>query len=128
MFKVKREAVFALLIAGLLMAPAVALAESTEKPPAPPSGDEIVSKMEQQLNLSEEQVSQIKAVIEDNIAKVQEVIKKNLDTKSFRDQTIELQKDMEVKISQYLTADQLIQWKNRKQGRPERRMGPPPEN
>lgn len=147
MFKIKHKVALVLLTAGLLIASDVVLAEPTQEPPAPAFDDEtvsgmkqepiqgppvsasadgIVSKMKEQLNLSEEQVSQIKAVIEDNIAKIQAAAKQNLDTKSFRDKMVELQKDMESKISQYLTSSQLIQWKNRKLGHPERRMGPPP--
>lgn len=70
------------------------------------SADEIVQKMTTDLNLTPEQASSIKPIIEDNMAKRQELLNSTMDRSSIKGQMTQLKQEEEQKLSQVLTPDQ----------------------
>ena len=82
-----------------------------------PTAEEKINKLKQQLNLTDEQVKQITPIIQSEMQKRKEVM----------DQMRNLHQDTENKIGQYLTPEQMTQWKNlqeqRKKNKPFRHGG-----
>ena len=81
----------------------------------PPSAGEIAAKMKQNLNLTDEQVSQITPVIEENIQQRQAIMEQakgqETDRDAMKGQMAALRESMESKLAQYLTPEQLEKWK-----------------
>jgi hypothetical protein len=98
--------------------------EGGDKPPAPPSASEMVSRMKQDLGLNDEQVSQITPILEEEISRMSELMGSETDRESARSKMDALRQDTESKLAQYLTEDQMTKWKSR-QGQPPRER---PEN
>ena len=71
------------------------------------TADEIVQKMTADLNLTPEQVTAIKPVIEDNMTKRQALFNNGADRSAIKDQMMQLKQEEEQKLSQILTADQM---------------------
>jgi hypothetical protein len=115
---------FMALIAGVIFIPEGAFAQQRGQPPSPPSASEIVAKMKQQLNLSDEQVNQITPVFEAEIQRM-ESLRTQATTRMEA-----LRNDTESKLAQYLTPEQLAEWKNNRpqsqSGSGQQRMGSPP--
>jgi coenzyme F420-reducing hydrogenase alpha subunit len=84
-------------------------------PPKPMTASEMISKMKQELSLSDKQVSQIKPVIENEITQIDSIMSQERDGKITRDKAREkmdaVRKDTESKLSKYLTSDQMKKWK-----------------
>ncbi|HUT83688.1 MAG TPA: Spy/CpxP family protein refolding chaperone [Thermodesulfobacteriota bacterium] len=76
-----------------------------------------INKMKQELNLTDEQVKQITPIIQSEMQKRKELM----------DQMRNLHQDTETKIGQFLTPEQMTQWKNlqeqRKKNKPFRHGG-----
>lgn len=94
----------------------------------PPSADDIITKMKGELNLTDEQVSQIKPIIENEIQQ-QQAIKEQAksqgtDRETVKSQLQTLRNDTESKLSQYLSQDKMTQWRD-DQKRRERLNGDP---
>lgn len=85
--------------------------------PEPPSAGQIVSRMKQDLNLTEEQVRQVTPVIQDEIARTRGIMTQTKDREQAREQSRALRKDTEAKLSQYLTEEQMAGWRNIQQNR-----------
>lgn len=100
------------MILGVLFVTAGISVAQQEQSPLPSvqheksSASDIVAKMKEKLNLTDEQVSQITLIIQNEIEQRQVIMKQN------NSQMEALRKDTESKLSQYLTPDQLAQWKN----------------
>lgn len=84
-----------------------------------PSADDIVAKMKQELKLSDDQVNQIKPIIENEIQQRQQIKEQakaqGIGRQAIKEQMQALRQDMESKLSQYLSPDQITQWKNQQQ-------------
>ena len=80
----------------------------------PPSADQIVSRMQSKLNLTQDQVTAITPIIEKYTAKRMElkqgVEDGTIDRHDMRDQMQELKADQKQELSQILNPDQLSQW------------------
>jgi hypothetical protein len=92
------------------------------QPPSPPSASEIVSKMKQDLGLTDEQVSQVTSIIQDESSQM-EALMKSGDPQSGRSQMEAIQQQTESKLAQVLTADQLAKWKSSKPQGPQGNSG-----
>jgi len=80
----------------------------------PPSAEDIVSKMQSQLNLTQDQVSAITPIIEKYTSK-REALKQGvedgtMERSDMRAQMKQLRVDEKQELSQILSADQLSQW------------------
>ena len=71
------------------------------------SADEIVQKMTTDLSLTPDQASAIKPIIEDNMAKRQELFNSTTDRGAIKGQMDQLRQDENQKLSQILSADQM---------------------
>jgi len=114
-----------ILIGGIFIIVSLTFAQEGQ-PPSPPSASDIVAKMKQELNLSDEQASQVIPVIQEEIQEMQTIMEQarnqGVSREAMLSQMESLHKNTESKLSQYLTEDQLTQWKNRRQ-QPSRRGG-----
>jgi len=81
----------------------------------PLSADDIVAKMQSQLNLTQDQVAAITPIIEKYSSKRQELQQNaedgTLERSDMRTQMKQLRVDEKQELSQILSADQMIQWK-----------------
>ncbi len=71
------------------------------------SADEIVQKMTTDLNLTPEQASAIKPIIEANMAKRQELFSSTTDRSAIKGQMDQLRQDENQQLSQVLNQDQM---------------------
>ena len=71
------------------------------------SADEIIQKMTTDLNLTSDQASAIKPIIEDNMAKRQELLNSTTDRSAIKGQMDQLRQDENQKLSQILNPDQM---------------------
>jgi TolA-binding protein len=82
-----------------------------------PVAEDIVGRMKQELKLTDEQVKQITPIIQADVQKRKELM----------DQINNVRQDTENKLGQYLTQEQMTQWKNlqeqRKENKPFRHGG-----
>jgi Spy/CpxP family protein refolding chaperone len=82
-----------------------------------PTAEEKINKLKQGLNLTDEQVKQITPIIQSEMQKRKELM----------DQMRNLHQDTETKIGQFLTPEQMTQWKTlreqRMKNRPHRGEG-----
>jgi TolA-binding protein len=82
-----------------------------------PVAEDIVGRMKQELKLTDEQVKQITPIIQADVQKRKELM----------DQINNVRQDTENKLGQYLTQEQMTQWKNlqeqRKENKPVRHGG-----
>ncbi|MFA4988347.1 MAG: hypothetical protein WC572_01965 [Candidatus Omnitrophota bacterium] len=113
-----------LIAAGMLLVSwGAVFAQQGGRPPAPPSAKDIVSKMEKELDLSEEQVKQVTRIMEEEMEQAGKIMSSAVDLDSARVKMDALRQDTESKLSQYLTGNQMEQWKNR-EGQQPIREGP----
>ena len=77
-----------------------------------PFAEDMVGRMKKVLNLSDEQVQQISPIIQADVQKRKELM----------DQIERVRQDTDNKLSQYLTQDQMTQWKNMQEPRKEMRQ------
>lgn len=107
----------------------IGFAQPEDQPPQAPSASDMISRMQQELNLTEEQVAQITPVIEDEINQMQSLMSQGGDRDASKVQMDTLRQATETKLAQYLTPEQLVQWKSKQQQPPQEggdKMGPPP--
>ncbi len=88
----------------------------------PPGTDEIVSKMQSKLNLTQDQVTAVTPIIEKYSSKRQDLRQsmedRTVDRDSIRSQMKQLKADEKQELSQALSEDQLSQWEQlQSQGR-----------
>jgi hypothetical protein len=80
----------------------------------PPSADDIVSKMQSKLNLTQDQVTAITPIIEKYTSQREQLRQSaedgTADRDSMRSQMKQLKEDEKQDLSQVLSADQLSQW------------------
>ena len=81
------------------------------------SADEIVQKMTTDLSLTPEQASAIKPIVEDNMAKRQELLSSTTDRSAIKGQMDQLRQDENQKLSQILTPDQVTKMNTMKEQR-----------
>ncbi len=121
-----------LIAAGMLLVSwGVVFAQQGGRPLAQPSAKDIVSKMEKELDLSDEQVKQVTRIMEEEMEQAGKIMSSAADLDSARIKMDALRQDTESKLSQYLTGNQMEQWKNREGQQPIREgpeMTPFPEN
>ena len=81
----------------------------------PPSAEDIVSKMQSKLNLTQDQVTAVTPIIEKYSSKRQELRQSiedgTADKDSMRSQMRQLKEDEKQELSQVLSANQLAQWR-----------------
>lgn len=85
-----------------------------------PSPDDVVARMQAQLNLTNQQVTAVKPVIEDYMAKRRQAIqnmRQTGDRDGMRTQMRRLRAEELQQLSQILTADQMARWKSMHGGR-----------
>ncbi len=99
----------------LFAACGAAFAQQGPKPPAPPSAEEIVDRMKTELGLSDEQVNQITPVIQEESSQMQAMMEDGVPPEpgQANEKMEQLRRDTESKLAQYLTEEQLAQWKSR---------------
>ena len=106
--KFKNELItLCLLVMMLVVAGGVAQAQG---PMCTPEGK--INKMKQELNLTDEQVKQITPIIQSEMQKRKELM----------DQMRNLHQDTENKIGQFLTPEQMTQWKTLREQRMKNRL------
>ena len=110
----KSGEVCVVMLAVLLFTAGLSFAQQQGQPPSPPSASDMVSRMKQELNLTDEQVSQITPIIQDDVSQMQSLMNQGLDRDAAKSQIDTLHQSTELELSQYLTPDQLTQWKSRK--------------
>lgn len=103
------RAILGLVLILFLMTPANAQEQK--------SADEIVQKMTTDLNLTPEQASAVKPIIEDNMAKRQELLNGTMDRSSIKDQMAQLRQEEEQKLGQVLNQDQMAKLTSLKEQR-----------
>jgi predicted RND superfamily exporter protein len=114
MISVNRQTRICIILAGMLfIMTGLTLAQHGEQPPSPPSANDIMTKMKQELKLSDEQVSQITPIIKNEIEQMQALMSQGTDRDAGRSQMEALRKSTESKLSQYLTQEQITLWKNK---------------
>ena len=120
---------FIVLFGVLFIAAGVAFAQQGSQPPSPPSANDIISRMKEELNLTDEQVTQITPIIQDELGQIQAFREQGVSPDMAKIKMDELRQSMELKFAQYLTQDQLTQWKNKQSPKQDanNRMGPPQE-
>jgi len=102
----------------LFVAFGAAFAQQGPKPPTPPSAEEIVGRMKTELGLSDEQVNQITPVIQEESSQMQAMMGDGAPPEpgQANEKMEQLRRDTESKLAQYLTEEQLAQWKSRRKG------------
>ncbi|MFA5270941.1 MAG: hypothetical protein WC412_01205 [Candidatus Omnitrophota bacterium] len=91
-----------------------------------PSAEEIVAKMKQDLNLSDEQAAKITPIVRNQLQQMQTIIEQAQE--KVRSQLQALQQNTETKLSQCLTPEQMEQFKNRQQGGQQQQSQPKTNN
>ncbi len=86
--------------------------------PQKPSVSDLVAKMKQALNLSDEQVGKIKTILENEMSQMESLMQSG-DPQSSRSQMESMKKETERKLADVLTADQLAQWKGSMSRKPQ---------
>jgi len=107
--------IYVILLGVLFVVTGIAFAQQGGEPPAPPSASDMVAKMKQELNLTDTQVNQITPVIQDEVNQMQALMGQGTDRDAVKTQMEALRQSTESKLSQYLTENQLAQWKNKQQ-------------
>jgi regulatory protein YycI of two-component signal transduction system YycFG len=110
----KNRFIYLIVIMSLFIVTNSAFAQSQES-----SSDYIVAKMKRELKLSDEQVKQIKPIIENEIQQRQQIKEQaraqGIDRQAIKEQMQALRKDTESRLAQYFTQDQMAQWENEQQ-------------
>jgi hypothetical protein len=119
----KWKGVSVIIFVALFFVAEIAFAQQERERPSAPSASDIVSKMKEELNLTEEQIAQITPVIEDEVNQGQSLIGQGGDRDAVKTKMDVLRQATEEKLAQYLTQDQLAQWKSKQQQPPEPPFG-----
>jgi Spy/CpxP family protein refolding chaperone len=114
----KRALKCIILVAVTFFITGITLAQPGGKMPSPPSVSDIVSRMQEELSLTDEQVTQITPIIQDELSQMQAFMEQGVSLDTGKSKMEALRESTESKLSQYLTPDQLTQWKSRKQQPP----------
>jgi hypothetical protein len=113
---VKNFYVFLVFVIGLFFVGGSAFAQGRPgfgggKMPSPPSASEIVSQMKETLNLTDEQVTQVTTIIQEQMSQMESLIKSG-NPESNRGKMESIRQQTEEKLSKVLTSEQLTKWKN----------------
>ena len=81
-----------------------------------PSADDIIKKMKEQIDLTDQEASQVKPIIESDIQQKQAIKdqaeSQGTDRETVKTQLKQLRKDTESQLSRYLSQEQIEQWEN----------------
>ena len=127
MVYVSKKAFFVFTVCSCLVLPAVYA--QGERPSGqmggrPPSAEDMVERMQDDLDLTDEQTEKIKEIFEEQRNEMDARMNSG-STKPDREQMESLRTRMEEKMAQVLTPEQLEKWKNsRPQGGPGKGGGP----
>jgi len=88
------------------------------KPPSMPSASEIVSRMKEILNLTDQQVVQVTTIIQEEISQMGSLMKSG-NPEANRSKMESIRQQTESKLSKVLTSEQLTKWKNSKPQNPQ---------
>lgn len=106
-----------ILTGSLFLASGVVYAQGSPRgggqPPSSPSASEIVGRMKQELNLTDEQITQVTTIIQEEITQMQSLMKSG-NPESNREKMGSLRQQTETKLASVLTAEQLTKWKSNK--------------
>ena len=109
-FMVKWGSVCVFMLVALFSTSGLGFAQQQqEQPPSPPSANRLVSGMQRELDLTDEQASQIAAIITDEINQIQSL------RNATKNQVDAIRQSAESKFLRYFTPEQLEKWNNRKQ-------------
>ena len=109
-----------ILIGALFLVAGITFAQQGDQPPSPPSASDVVSRMKEELSLTEEQISQITPIIQDELSQMQSFMEQGASSDTAKSKMDELRQSTESKLSQYLRQDQLTQWKNKQRQPPQK--------
>ena len=81
-----------------------------------PSADDLIKKMKEQINLTDQEASKVKPILESDIQQRQAIRdqaeNQEIDQETMRTQLRELRNDTESQLSRYLSEEQMTQWKD----------------
>ena len=81
-----------------------------------PSADDIIKKMKEQIDLTDQEASQVKPIIESDIQQKQAIKdqanNQGTDQETVKTQLRQLRNDTESQLSRYLSQEQMTQWKD----------------
>ncbi len=81
-----------------------------------PSADDIIKKMKEQINLTDQEAGQVKPILESEVQQQQAIRaqaeNQEIDQETMRTQLRELRADTESQLSRYLSEEQMTQWKD----------------
>jgi hypothetical protein len=86
--------------------------------PQKPSVSDLVAKMQNALNLTDEQVGKVKTILENEMSQMESLMQSG-DPQSSRRKMESIRKDTERELADVLTSDQLAQWKGSMSQRPQ---------
>lgn len=111
-----RTACIAMMMIGLVSGVVLAQPTRPEQPPKPPTVEEVVSQLQEQLNLTDEQVEQIRPIFEEEFEKREELFQKNQgqgqgqgpeSRKALDEELQKLQEETEKQLEEILTEEQM---------------------
>ena len=87
-----------------------------------PTAEEMISKMQQDLDLSDEQAAQIKPIIEEENEKMKSLMEQmrkqgDATSESIRTEIEKIRQETETKLVTYLSEEQMSKWKEQKEKR-----------
>ncbi len=103
-------------VTSFLFALFLAFGANASAQPSRPTAEEIINKLEQKLDLTDEQIRQIYPIIEEQMTKRKELIEKVRSQgfsarRSMKSKMKEINKETETKLAAHLSSEQLSQWK-----------------
>ncbi|GAK56451.1 hypothetical protein U27_03413 [Candidatus Vecturithrix granuli] len=134
-----RTACIAMMMIGLISGVVLAQPTRPEQPPKPPTVEEIVSQLQEQLNLTNEQVEQVRPIFEEEFEKREELFQKNRgqgqrpeSRKALDEEFQKLQEETEKQLEEILTEEQMALYRKmleeRRPPQPQGGMPPKPKN
>lgn len=137
-----RTTCLAMLLIGLVSGVVLAQPTRPEQPSKPPTVEEIVSQLQEQLNLTDEQVEQIRPIFEEEFEKREELFQKNRgqgpeSRKALDTEFQKLQEETEKQLEEIFTEEQMALYRKMleerqkqqpPQGGPQGGMPPKPKN
>ena len=114
-FVIRPERLCVVILLVLFFSAGISFAEDQEQAYAIPSAQEIIAKLKQALDLSDEQTSQITPIIKEKVSQAKEIVSQGGDRDTMKIKAEALRKETESKLSQVLTLDQLEQSKKKQE-------------
>lgn len=138
-----RTACMMMMVIGLISGIVLAQPTRPEQPPKPPTVADIISQLQEQLNLSDAQVEQVRPIFEEEFEKREELFEKNREQgqgpesrKALDEEFQKLQEETEKQLEEIFTEEQMTLYrkmleerqKHQPQGGPQGGMPPKPKN